>query len=153
MKIKLAILILTLCSAAIFADNTKYIEARIHYMIPSLMRVESNFNDHRVGDSGKAIGCLQIWKITVRDANRISGKSFKYEDRYDREKSVEIAEIVLLHYGKHYERTRDKIATFEVLARIFNGGYATFIKTPKKMDEYWLKVECNLIERLQNEAT
>lgn len=108
-------------------------------LLPLLIQVESGGNNAAIGDNGNAVGCLQMWKICVDDVNRISGKHYTYKDRYDRQKSLEMAQIYLTHYGKHYEKKTGHKANMEVLARLFNGGPAGYKK--KSTIKYWKKVE------------
>lgn len=86
-------------------DWDKFIEAVIWK--------ESRGIEDCVGDSGKAVGVLQIHPIMVREANRIlamKDKSkadyYNYDDRYSREKSIEIFKVVQdYHNAAHdYER-------------------------------------------------
>ena len=109
-------------------------------LIPLLIQVEGSGNDSAIGDNGRAVGVLQIWKITVDDVNRISGKSYTYADRLNREKSIEMCRISLLHYGKHYEKTTGKRVTMEVLSRNWNGSPVNGYKNPKTL-KYWRKCE------------
>ena len=67
------------------------------------------------GDGGKAIGCLQIWPIYVREANQILGfPAFNDKDRHDREASYEMARIVLTHHGRRYARQGYNIGVAEL---------------------------------------
>ena len=109
-------------------------------LIPLLIQVESGGQNDAVGDNGRAVGCLQMWEICVDDVNRISGRSYTYEDRLSRTKSVEMVTIYLTHYGKHYERTTGKKVTMEILARNYNGNPVNGYKNPKTLI-YWAKVQ------------
>ena len=68
-------------------------EALLAVLIPVLIQVESSGNNDAVGDNGRAVGCLQMWEICVDDVNRISGRSYTYEDRLSRTKSAEMVTI------------------------------------------------------------
>jgi hypothetical protein len=105
--------------------------AEIERLIPALIRVESGGNDKAIGDSGRAVGCLQIWPVVVEDVNRLSGMAYTLKDRLDRQKSVSMARIYLLHYGKG--------KNMEQTARIWNGGPRG--DTKKATVEYWEKVK------------
>ena len=88
-----------------------------------LITLESNGQTYAVGDSGRALGPLQIHKIFVDDVNRILGKrTFTYKDRTDLHKAAQMASIYLRYYGARYTRKTGLEATPVVLARIFNGG-------------------------------
>ncbi len=70
-------------------------------LIPALIAVESAGRSDAIGDGGRAVGCLQIWPIMVRDVNRIAGTAYTLADRLDREKSIQMARIYLTHYAKN----------------------------------------------------
>lgn len=112
-------------------------------LINALIRVESRGNAAAIGDAGKAVGILQIHRIYVRDVNNILGRrKYSYEDRKDPSKSVCMTVVYLKHYGRSYERQTGNPATFEVLARIHNGGPEGWRKPATKT--YWLKVKKEL---------
>ena len=68
----------------------------IEKIIDKLEVIESGRNCQAVGDSGKAVGCLQIHPIMLREANRILGREeFTLEDRKSRARSREMAKIFL----------------------------------------------------------
>ena len=41
-------------------------------LINAIIKVESNDNVNAIGDNGKAVGCMQIWKVVVDDVNKVS---------------------------------------------------------------------------------
>ena len=49
-------------------------------LIDALVAVESRGNAAAVGDSGKALGILQIHATMVADANRIAGTHFTHRE-------------------------------------------------------------------------
>lgn len=54
------------------------------------------------GDGGRAVGCLQLWPVSVREANRLVGyQRWTLADRYDRRESLAMARVILCH---HYRR-------------------------------------------------
>ena len=91
-----------------------------------LLMVESQDNPKARGDYDayhgyRAVGCLQMWKITVDDANRIRGTlAFTYEDRKSRQKSILMARIVLSHYGN--PRRLGHKPTIEDYVRMWKSG-------------------------------
>lgn len=112
-------------------------------LLNALVWVESSRNEKAVGDKGKAVGLLQLHKIYVDDVNRILGvKKYYYADRWNPQKSVEMTVVYLKHYGRRYERITGKKASYEVLARIHNGGPDGWKKS--KTSEYWCKVQKHL---------
>jgi len=108
------------------------------HLLSALMFVESGNNDsaHAIGED--AVGCLQIRKTMVDDVNRIlkrQGKdyTFTYDDRWLRNKSIQMFDIYCKHYG---------LTTAEEIARCWNGG-------PRGMNKdatvyYWNKVQDHL---------
>ena len=125
--IALAMVVVPSCAPAIT-------NAELDRLIPALIQVESGGNDSAVGDSGKAVGALQIWPIYVKDVNRIAGTHYTLNDRYDRAKSIAMTRIYLSHYGRG--------KTIEQVARIHNGGANGHKK--KETLKYWNKVRKEL---------
>lgn len=122
--------------------------------IESMIWVESRGNDSIIGDNGKAVGCLQIHPIMVREVNRVLRKNkannrYKLDDRYNRKKSIEMFEIMA-------EQTEccDDLSFFEfceVVARKWNGGGRGHKK--KSTLNYWRRVEnklCSIDLELSN---
>ena len=74
-------------------------------VIAALIAVESGGNDHATGDGGRAVGCLQIWPITVQEANRLAGATrFTLADRRTRAGSIAIARVILAHHWRRGHR-------------------------------------------------
>ena len=70
-------------------------EDTINAMALAFAQQESQFNHTAVSPCGRWVGCLQLSKIMVREANRIVGfDCFNYDDRYDRQGSYAIFKIV-----------------------------------------------------------
>ena len=74
-------------------------------VIQALIIVESGGNNVAVGDGGKAVGCLQIHPIMVKEVNRIcklDGRQerFTLADRKSRGKSKQMARIFFEHKYK-----------------------------------------------------
>lgn len=101
-------------------------------LINALVKVESGGRTTVVGDSGKAVGVLQIHKCVVDDVNRICKTKYTYEDRNNPVKSKEICKKYLTHYA-------GKNATDEKYARVWNGGPKGHTK--KSTEKYWNKVK------------
>ena len=109
-------------------------------LINAIIKVESNDNVNAIGDNGKAVGCMQIWKVVVDDVNKVSKLKYNYNDRFNKEKSIEIFKLYINKYAiaKRLGRT----PTNEDMARIWNGGPNGFKKAGTK--QYWLKVKAEL---------
>ena len=101
----------------------------------AIMEVESNSNDSAYRASEDAVGCLQIRKCMVDDVNRIlrrqkSDLRFTYDDRWLRNKSIQMFGIYCRHYN---------LNTAEEIARCWNGG-PRGINNPATVG-YWKKVK------------
>lgn len=130
--------IIALFVALFLCIQTKAVEPDAR-LLNALVWVESSRNEKAVGDKGKAVGLLQLHKIYVDDVNRIIGKKkYSYADRWNPQKSVDMTVVYLKHYGRRYERLTGKKASYEVLARIHNGGPNGWQKDGTA--EYWNKV-------------
>ena len=104
-------------------------------LIEAMIWVESRGNDSAYCKKEEAVGCLQIRPIMLLECNRIlalhkSKLEYSLEDRWSREKSIEIFYVV----NQHYNKTN----SHELIARLWNGGpkWTNKINTRK----YWNKV-------------
>ena len=107
-------------------------------LIKALIDVESSNNDNAYRSCEGVAGCLQIRRTMVRDVNRIlrhqkSNQQYTYEDRWDRQKSIEMFNIYCGHYN---------LVTPEEKARCWNGGPRGLQKLSTKI--YWEKVKKQL---------
>jgi hypothetical protein len=83
--------------------------------LDALEHIESNGDPNAIGDSGRAVGAYQIWKIYVAEANRILRLPvFGPEDRRDREASRYMTRVVLTHWARYHERHGRKIGYAEL---------------------------------------
>ena len=145
MKVKYILAILALTAIPASAQN-------IEGLITALVKTESNGNAAAIGDRGKALGILQIHKVMVDDFNRITGKSYKHSDMFDKAKSLETARTVLSFYSKYIETTTGRKATQKELAFVWNGGGSSWRRVAssqsdtkqKNLETYWNKVHKNL---------
>ena len=114
----------------------------IPILIEAMIQVESNDKLDAIGDSGE-VGCLQITDICLRDVNRILGEE-KYlpEDRYTRQKSIDMCVIYMSHYMTVAVRRHEAKDCAETMARIWNGGPNGWSK-PETI-KYWNKVKKEL---------
>lgn len=102
----------------------------------AIIHVESRGNDRAVNNRTNAVGCMQIRPIMVREVNRIlsikgEGKRFTYDDRLNREKSLDMFRI---WRSFHHKKDSD-----EVVARCWNGGGDGHNMTATI--KYWNKVK------------
>ena len=107
----------------------------IKIIIPLLIQIESGGDPNAIGDKGLAVGILQLHPIYVKDVNLSFSTHYTLEDRFDKQKSIEITTLYLKKYGRAYERATGRKVTPEVLARIHNGGPNGWKK--KSTNKYW----------------
>lgn len=117
-------------------------ETIIAMLISALIIVESDGRANAIGDSGRAVGVLQIHPECVQDINRFAKTHYTLSDRANERKSVEMCWRYLYHYGNKYKRDTGLEPTAEILARIWNGGPRGYKK--EKTRRYWVKVQSEL---------
>jgi len=93
----------------------------------TIMKIESNFNEKAINKRSKASGILQMFKIAVDEANRISGFNYSYDDRFNFSKSIEMFYIINDYWNSEYNP--------EKVARFWCGGFLPKHKT----DNYYNK--------------
>jgi len=87
----------------------------------ALAIMESKGDTHAVGDSGRAVGLFQLWKIYVDDCNRIIGRQkWAYADRTNPEKSWAMVKLYLGYYCRAGRLGHEP--TVVDACRIHNGG-------------------------------
>ena len=109
--------------------------------LTALAQVESNGRTNlKVLDvNGRySYGCLQIQSPYLQD----SGTGYSLENLFDKAVSFEVAKRYLTRYGRSYEKRTGKPATYEVLARIHNGGPRGAERSATQ--NYWKKVQAEL---------
>jgi hypothetical protein len=99
--------------------------------------VESHGDDYAI--NGQAVGCLQITPAVVEDIDRFAGIKFTLDDRLDRKKSIQMAQLYLKYYGEVYTKKTGKQPDNQVYARIWNGGPNGWKKS--STEKFWLKVK------------
>lgn len=101
-------------------------------LLSAIEFVESRGRADAVGDGGRAVGVLQIWPITVADANRILGRDeFTLADRLNPDRSRQIFYVITNHYSAG--------CSDEVKARRWNSG-PTGDRKACSLD-YWRRVQ------------
>lgn len=110
--------------------------------VSAVIYVESRGNDSAYNTKEDAAGCLQIRPIMVREVNRKLRKwnaPFRYtlEDRWDREKSIEMFEIMAEQIPLYGDETFMEFA--EVVARKWNGGGRGHLK--ESTLPYWNRIK------------
>ena len=107
-------------------------------LINALIQVESSGKDDAIGDNGKAIGCLQIWKPYWFDATERSNIGGVYRDCFKRDYAVRIFDAYMKRYAREAWTNPNKFDA-EKVARIHNGGPKGYKKTATL--KYWNKVK------------
>jgi len=114
-------------------------------LLAALIQVESSGDPLAYNKAEDAAGVLQIRRIFVDDINRIYGPPFyTYEDRWGTEKSKDMVQKYIRHYGT--ERRLGRRPTNEDFARIMNGGPNGWRK--QSTEKYWVRVQ-KKIEQLE----
>jgi hypothetical protein len=126
-----------------FATQLEQIEYNeidsIDVLVHAMIQVESKGDDSAYCKREKAVGCLQIRPIMLREVNRVlsmSGSSIRYssDDRWSREKSIEMFMVIYNRY--HLEHSLERIA------RCWNGGPNGHMM--KATLGYWNEVKKNM---------
>lgn len=132
-----AVLTLTfmICGLESFAQSTPT-KNRWDNLIKAISVVESKENPRAV--SGKHVGILQISPVVVKECNRINKlkkkqKQYRYNDRYSKEKSIEMFWIIQDFYNPSHN--------IEKAIRLWNGGNKYTVKGTEK---YYRKVKKEL---------
>ena len=90
-------------------------------LINVLIHVESKGNANAISKNGTCVGALQIKKVVVDDCNLyLKKQKYKYEDRFNEEKSIEMFKIIQTKY-KNFKRHRSD-SDLEHMIRLWNGG-------------------------------
>ena len=129
-----------------YETTTSAYRMGIEPLINAMILVESEGNDSAYCRHEEAVGCLQIRPIMLAECNRIlklqkSSISYNLVDRWSREKSIEIFNIINKHHNKN--------ATYEEIARFWNGGPKWADKGATK--KYWEKVYIKLDEQYKKD--
>ena len=128
------LLILSKCSAGALLTGDYN-----HRFFKALRFAESsNRASVKPGDKGKSHGIYQIKSIYLADVNKVYKTNFMLSDRSDPGKAHRIVILYLTYWGRAYTRRTGKPVTYEVLARIHNGGPNGWRK--QATIKYWHKV-------------
>lgn len=118
---KLILLILLFIPLNLFAppwgdlkkNETHFKALNRHYLISAIEYVESRGDIKAYNKKEHAAGCLQIRPIMLKEVNRVSGKNYTLQDRYDRDKSYEMFYIIMDKYNPDYD--------LRIACRVWNG--------------------------------
>ena len=154
-KILVVLVCLIMSSAYTADDYSKPIpikkKTNWEHFIDAVIEVESGGDDSAYNKRERAVGCLQIRPIAVREVNRlleVSGVDGKYtlDDRYDRVRSIEMFMIMAEQVDCCENLSEEEF--FEIVARRWNGGYRGARK--KSTIKYWEKVKVKYYEKQIN---
>lgn len=128
----------------LFANTISKEEMVKSAFISSIIQVESRGRDNAKSRDGSA-GPMQIKPVLVKDINRIlshRGDSIRFsmQDRFNRDKSIQMFWIYQSFYGNKHD-------SFETMARRWNGGPMGHVK--KSTNKYWKKVNKHFNPKLQ----
>lgn len=99
-------------------------------VILAIADVESGYNEKIVSPCGRFVGYLQISKVMIDDCNKIAKcKKFTYNDRFNKEKSIEIFYFVQSYYNPEND--------IEKAIRLWKGGTGY---TKESTNSYYKKV-------------
>lgn len=87
----------------IIYDTVSFYHVNKDKLVEAFIQIESSGKNDAVNSRTKATGCLQLMPVMVDDANRISGKNYSLDDRYNRRKSIEMFHIIMEHYNPNYD--------------------------------------------------
>lgn len=107
-------------------------------LVDSIAAVESS-------DGRRSSNVYQITPVYVRDCNRFH-PVFTLADRFSRDRSQTMMQVYWAVYGKRYADLTGNQPTYEVLARIHNGGPDGFKR--RSTDRYWQRVKRELDKRI-----
>ena len=72
-------------------------------LINAIIDVESEGKSDAINMSSGATGVIQLMPIAIKDCNRIMGKKkYKLNDRYSKDRSIEIFNILQDHYNPQH---------------------------------------------------
>ena len=115
-----------------------------------LTEVESNNNTEAVGDSGKALGILQIHQACVTDVNKWYGTEYTHEDTKNRAIARDIFVKYLSLGIKLYEEKCGHKPTESQIVRMWNGGIYRgheYPSTLKYLNKYKKQKQLILVDK------
>ncbi len=154
-KILVVLVCLIMSSAYTADDYSKPIpikkKTNWEHFIDAVIEVESGGDDSAYNKRERAVGCLQIRPIMVREVNRILksygvDRRYTLDDRYSRAKSIEIFSMMAEEVTCCEFLSEDEF--FEIVARRWNGGPRGARK--KSTIKYWEKVKLSYYEQINN---
>ena len=144
-----------LCLAALGAAAGQCVAAPGTALWSAQVAVESRGNARAYNGRSGATGIVQIRMSALADVNRIARSmglvvQYKPSDRLDPAKAREMWRLYLAYYGECYAEETGRQPSYQVYARIWNGGPTGWRKRDTR--GYWGRVR-NLMTRGGEEET
>lgn len=99
----------------------------------AIAQVESEGRADLVSRNGQYVGYLQISKVLVRQCNQILGKkAYTYDDRYDKQKSIEMFIVYQEHFNKE--------GNMEKAIRLWSSGDTRCMNRKRATEGYYRRV-------------
>ena len=131
-KRNLVLLLMVVVSLGVSAQDIN-LEKKWGAVVEAIAQVESEGHPELVSKNGLYVGYLQISKILVRQVNQILGtKAYTYNDRYDKQKSIEMFIIFQEHYNKE--------GNMEMAIRLWCSGDLRCMSRKRASDGYYRRV-------------
>jgi hypothetical protein len=130
-------MIKTLITAGILASTSSYSAEVNDKFIKAIHMVESSGRTGNIiGDSGRALGPLQIHRSYFHDAIQFDPSLSR---NYNNVTNLAFSKKVVSAYLNRYAPKAVETNNYEIMAKVHNGGPAGF-KNPNTQ-RYWAKVE------------
>ena len=131
-KRNLVLLLMVVVSLGVSAQDIN-LEKKWGPVVEAIAQVESEGHPELVSKNGLYVGYLQISKVLVRQVNQILGtKAYTYNDRYDKQKSIEMFIIFKEHYNKE--------GNMEMAIRLWCSGDLRCMSRKRASEGYYRRV-------------
>ncbi len=131
-KRNLVLLLMVVVSLGVSAQDIN-LEKKWGPVVEAIAQVESEGHPELVSKNGLYVGYLQISKVLVRQVNQILGtKAYTYNDRYDKQKSIEMFIIFQEHYNKE--------GNMEMAIRLWCSGDLRCMSRKRASEGYYRRV-------------
>jgi hypothetical protein len=143
---------LVICGALYAGSGKKQkprMEPKWRELAKAVGNYESGFGKKLVGDNGAAIGFLHIHKQMVDEVNRILALNpncalrYRYHDRKDREKSIEMFCIYMQYWWQKnpaVKAARTLEDVYRAVTPMWNMGPDVDVRRNLNAKEYWRRV-------------
>lgn len=111
----------------------------LNLLLSVIAEIETGGKPRVIGDQGAAYGLYQIHKEVVEDVNRVFHQHYTHEDCFNPSIAKRIATMYLQYWGAIYQQKTHQPVTYEVLARIWNGGPQGW--KHESTANYWLRAK------------